>query len=171
MGFIFVTRFLSPSWDTWLTYPPSLLGYILEGRTYIAYVKRRALSTLPSRYFRSSVIWARNSVLSIRLDQHLFFNYILSLFHVYNCLSTSLYEHCAHVSMQCSQKLEEGVGSPRTGVAEGSELPRECWEPNPGPLCTNTDAFNWWAISQPQYIKISYPMHCDMENCEGFKLF
>lgn len=62
--------------------------YILEGRTYIACVKRRALSTLPSRYFRSSVIWARNSMLSIRLDQNLFFKHILSLFHVYKCLST-----------------------------------------------------------------------------------
>lgn len=150
--------------------PPSLLGYILEGRTYIAYVKRHALSTLPRRYFRSSVIWARNSVLNIRLDQYLFFKYILSLFHVNKCLSTSLYEHRVHVSMQCSQELKEGVESPRTGVAEGYELPCEYWEPNLGPLCKNTDAFNWLAISQPQYIKISYHMHCDMENCKGFKL-
>lgn len=81
-------------------------------------------------------------MLSVRLDQHLFFKHILSLFHVYKCLSTSLHEHHVHVSMQCSQKLEEDVGSPRTGVAKGYELPCEYWEPNPGLLCKNTDAFN-----------------------------
>lgn len=47
-----------------------------------------------------------------------------------------------HVSMQCLQKLEEDVGSPRTRVAKGYELPYECWEPNPGLLCKNADAFN-----------------------------
>jgi hypothetical protein len=34
----------------------------------------------------------------------------------------------------CSQKTEEGTGSPGTGVADGCELPCGCWESNLSPL-------------------------------------
>jgi hypothetical protein len=36
--------------------------------------------------------------------------------------------------MFCVHSLCEGVGSPRTGVAESCELPYGCWELNPGSL-------------------------------------
>lgn len=32
------------------------------------------------------------------------------------------------------QRPEEGVKSPRTGVADGCKLPCECWGLNPGPV-------------------------------------
>ena len=51
----------------------------------------------------------------------------LTLFHRKFCLHVSLY-------IICMQRPEEGIGSPRAGVTNGSELPCACWEENPVPL-------------------------------------
>lgn len=42
--------------------------------------------------------------------------------------------HVLHVCAWCPQKLEEGIGSSRTGVMNGCESPCEPWESNPVPL-------------------------------------
>ena len=39
-----------------------------------------------------------------------------------------------HVSIWFSEQPEEGTESPETGATNGCELPRGCWESNPGPL-------------------------------------
>jgi hypothetical protein len=44
-----------------------------------------------------------------------------NLLHVYEC-------------MQCQWKPEEGIGSLGSRIPGGCELPRECLEPNLGPL-------------------------------------
>lgn len=41
-------------------------------------------------------------------------------------LFTFMWVHCVHAWYQ--KRLEEGVGSPRTTVIDGSEPPCGCWE-------------------------------------------
>jgi hypothetical protein len=38
-----------------------------------------------------------------------------------------------HMYALCLQRVEEGIGSPRTRVIDGCELPSGYWGPNPGP--------------------------------------
>lgn len=54
----------------------------------------------------------------------------------FSTLFLHMFEVCLHMSMfmQCSQRLEEGTGSPGTGVTGTCELPHGCWESSSGPL-------------------------------------
>lgn len=42
----------------------------------------------------------------------------------------NVFPACMHVHAWCSQRLEEGIKSPGTGVVDSSELPGEFWELN-----------------------------------------
>ena len=62
----------------------------------------------------------------------------------YRFISMYVYFMCMSVipaCMQCTQRLEEGIISPRTGVIGGCELPCGCWELNLGPCKTSQRFF------------------------------
>lgn len=52
--------------------------------------------------------------------------------HVSVCLHVCMPVQYVHAGYH--QRPEEGMASPGTGVIEGYELPRDCWEPNPDTL-------------------------------------
>lgn len=49
-----------------------------------------------------------------------------------------------------TQSSEEGIVSPGTGITDGCEPPRSCWEVNPGPLYEQQALLNDEPSLQPQ---------------------
>lgn len=67
------------------------------------------------------------------------------LFYVYMCLACM--SVCPHTHAWCLSSSKEGVRLPGSGVTEGWEFPRECWEENQV-LRKKRQGFNFSAISQ-----------------------
>lgn len=62
-----------------------------------------------------------------------FFEVYLSLFYAYDCFVCM--KVCLYTKRLCFLwRIEEGIKSPGTGVADGCELLCGSWEQNPGPL-------------------------------------
>lgn len=59
---------------------------------------------------------------------------------------TSMY----HMHALCSQRPEEGDRLSGTGVTDGCELPRGCWEQNPGHLQEQPVPLTWGDLLSPQ---------------------
>ena len=62
--------------------------------------------------------------------------YICTYVCTYVCTHVCMYAcMCVYVCMtaECSRRLEEDIGPPRTGITDGCESPCRCQEPNPGP--------------------------------------
>lgn len=51
------------------------------------------------------------------------------------CISIlCFYMSVQHMHVWCSQRLEEGINSPRTGLRGGNEPTCSCWELSPGSM-------------------------------------
>jgi hypothetical protein len=77
-------------------------------------------------------LWLPFSVQSLRIIPH-----FRCLSHFYLCVCMRVLPACIcvyHVCTWCSQRSEEGIRFPGTGIVDGCGLPCECWESSPGPL-------------------------------------